>query len=342
MLLRSLAMFFAILCALGTAARASGGAYDPTAFWLDLRPLGEPASTIFLAVTAISLAAFAVNARSRWMAMVLLLVAAIAMADAVRFYALLSYGRIESSFPIAMSALVCAAFVGMAMKMIAKAPSGQGEKEEKQEGGEETAVEHRVATAGPPESSSTPRPSIFGLLGRACLYPVLIGAWAAAFALLQMWCYGKTDYSRPADVIVVLGARVYEDGRLSDALADRVRTGVKLFQQGRAPRLIMSGGPDEPAAMRDFAVSLGVPEPAIDLDPAGVNTRATLDYLAGKHRSERVLAVSHFYHLPRIQLAATQRHLRVLTVPADESYTLSQMPRYVAREVAAFWYYLFI
>jgi len=335
MLCRSLAMFFAILCALGAAARVSGGGFDPTPFWLDLRPLEEPGSTLLLVVAMIALGAFGLGTRSRWLALLVWLLAAIALVDAIRFYALIHYGRIESSFPVAMSLLICAAFAVLAWKMSAKLPRGQEEKTQEKHRSADDAF---PASAAPPRSSAS---SAFLAPWRLGVHLLLIGAWATLFALSQMWCYGKTDYSRPADAIVVLGARVYDDGRLSDALADRVRTGVKLFHERRAPLLIMSGGPDEPGPMRDFAMSLDVPESAIELDPAGVNTRATIDYLSRNHRADRVLAVSHFYHLPRIQLAATQSRLHVLTVPADESYTLSQMPRYVAREVVAFWVYLF-
>src|SRR5262249_1030878 len=66
--------------------------------------------------------------------------------------------------------------------------------------------------------------------------------WAVAFALLQMLCFGRTDYSRPADAIVVFGARAYADGSPSLALADRVRTGCALWRRGLAPLLVLSGG----------------------------------------------------------------------------------------------------
>src|SRR5438045_984203 len=46
--------------------------------------------------------------------------------------------------------------------------------------------------------------------------------------LLHLFSYGATDYTRPADAIVVFGARVYEDGSPSLALEDRVRHGARL------------------------------------------------------------------------------------------------------------------
>jgi hypothetical protein len=53
----------------------------------------------------------------------------------------------------------------------------------------------------------------------------------------------------------------------------------------------------------------------------------------------RVLAVSHFYHLPRIKLSYQRAGFEVYTVPARQKYLLSQMPYNMAREVAAFWAY---
>ena len=72
-------------------------------------------------------------------------------------------------------------------------------------------------------------------LGRTwAVLTVVMGAllFLAGFPLAQMWFFGKTDYRRSADVIVVPGARVYSDGTLSQALADRVRTACELYQHG--------------------------------------------------------------------------------------------------------------
>lgn len=169
------------------------------------------------------------------------------------------------------------------------------------------------------------------------------------FPLAQIFFFGKTDYRRSADAAVVFGARTYADGSLSLALSDRVRTACALKREGLVKTLIFSGGPGdgsvhETAAMRRFAMELGVPDDAIVLDPNGLNTRATLEFLRGwmkAHETRRVLAVSHFYHLPRIKLESQRLGIETLTVPARESRPLVKMPWLVAREVAALWkYYL--
>jgi uncharacterized SAM-binding protein YcdF (DUF218 family) len=166
-------------------------------------------------------------------------------------------------------------------------------------------------------------------------------ASAIAFPIAQIATFGMTDYRRPADLIVVFGAKAYADGTPSDALADRVRTACALYRAGLAPRLLFSGGPGEPAAMQHLAATLGVPEAAILRDAQGVNTESTArNTVALLHAPTRVLAVSHFYHLPRIKMTYQRYGSEVYTVPCADTVPTS-MPFNVAREVAAFWrYYL--
>jgi vancomycin permeability regulator SanA len=171
-------------------------------------------------------------------------------------------------------------------------------------------------------------------------------ALAVLFPLAQVTFFGLTDYRRPADAAVVLGAKVHDDGRLSSSLRDRVDTGIELYREGLVPTLVMSGGigangVDEAVAMRDYAVSLGVPADDILCDSKGVNTdatvRNTLDLL-GDGTGE-VLVVSQFYHLPRIKLAYQAAGRRVYTVPAGEKVPIGKTPLFVAREVPGFWVY---
>ena len=170
----------------------------------------------------------------------------------------------------------------------------------------------------------------------------------ASFPALQFIGYGMTDYSRPAQAVVVFGARTYADGSLSQALTDRVRTASRLVTDGYAPLLVCSGGPGdgdvhEVEAMRDFAISLGVPPDAIRLDRGGVSTEATVRNTAELFEREgidTILGVSHDFHLPRIRMAYQRAGIeRVATVPARVEYVLNQTPYLWVRETAAFWVY---
>jgi vancomycin permeability regulator SanA len=180
---------------------------------------------------------------------------------------------------------------------------------------------------------------------------VVIVATAAAcvllFPLTQIFFFGKTDYRRKADVAVVFGARAYANGQPSDALADRVRTASELYRDGTVAKLIFSGGPGDGAiheteSMRRFAVELGVKEEDIVLDTAGLSTQDTVKNtipLIEELGGQRVLAVSHYFHLPRIKMTYQRGGVEVYTIPAKESYVLRQTPFLLLRETAAWWVY---
>ncbi len=160
------------------------------------------------------------------------------------------------------------------------------------------------------------------------------------FPLFQILCFGNTDYRRPADVAVVLGAKVYPDGTLSDALGDRMSTACELWRQGLAPRLLLSGGAEEVKGMRAFALAQGIPPESLLLDPAGLTTEATVENSLPSLPG-RVLVVSHFYHLPRIKMAYRRFGREVWTVPSPQRRKLTALPWFLLRECAALWsYYL--
>lgn len=103
---------------------------------------------------------------------------------------------------------------------------------------------------------------------------------------------------------IVFGAAVWSDGQLSHVLADRVRTAADLYHAGTVQKLVMSGDNrfewyNEPAAMRAYAQSLGVPQEAIVLDYAGRRTYDTC--YRGLHifGIERAVLVTQAYHQPR-------------------------------------------
>jgi uncharacterized SAM-binding protein YcdF (DUF218 family) len=111
--------------------------------------------------------------------------------------------------------------------------------------------------------------------------------------------------------------------------------------------VLFSGGPgdgavDEPESMRRLARTLGVPSEAILLDPNGINTESTVRNTLARlpMKSLRILAVSHFYHLPRIKMTFQRYGAEVWTVPCGISVP-REMPFNIVREDVAFWaYYL--
>lgn len=313
---RGLAVFiggFSLLNVIGDLLRPG---YDANIWWIDFRPFPQIVARVCLIAAALLLPAYACLPNlSRWRKAATLLVAGmlagVAAWNTVNFYVLLYNRQIDAGVPIPFSLFVFVSVLVLIPTLAADRPRRQRRR-----------IEWIAALA-------------------------TIGLCLIAFPLGQMVCFGRTDYRRKADVIVVLGARAYADGTPSDALADRVRTACRLYLDKLAPKVIMSGGPGdgpvhETEAMRRMAVSLGVPNEAILLDPHGTGTRATVRNtvaLFDRLKARRVMVVSHFYHLPRIKMCYQQQGWEVYTVPARESYALTWMPYYVLREVVALWVY---
>lgn len=118
-----------------------------------------------------------------------------------------------------------------------------------------------------------------------------------------------------ADVIIVYGRGVFPDGTLYPDSKSRVKKAVELFNNGAAPRIMMSGGishnersktvTTEANAMREYAVSLGINEQNIVLEDVSSHTIANA-YLSKKRFCEPnnwkdLLIVTSRDHMPRAQ-----------------------------------------
>lgn len=117
----------------------------------------------------------------------------------------------------------------------------------------------------------------------------------------------EPDTFAPADVIMVFGAGMDEDGTLHYSSILRVEKAVALYQKGVAPALHMSGGrarSDGPSAgdqMRDPAVSLGVSHDVITVETRSLSTlHNALFSLPDLPQNGRIIAVSEGFHLPRV------------------------------------------
>lgn len=262
--------------------------------------------------------------------------AVMALMNAVQFFRGLHDGRFASSWPVP-SSLVLAGYLLAHVWFVFRAPTPAA-----------SMLEASLLDTHDPETPCPPRVIWARSTLARLVAPLGFGLFCGAAVMFHLHAFGLTDYRRPADAALVLGAKVYANGRPSEALAERVDTAVELYQRGLVKRLIMSGGIDpngqsEPATMRLRALAAGVPDEAIVIDEHGNNTKASVEntaVLVREHQIRSVLAVSHYHHLARIKLLATQAGLPCYTVPADEGETmLRRTPFYVLRETAALAYY---
>jgi uncharacterized SAM-binding protein YcdF (DUF218 family) len=98
----------------------------------------------------------------------------------------------------------------------------------------------------------------------------------------RIWDQGGRDEARKADAIVVLGAAQY-NGTPSPVFEARLDHAVRLYKDGIAPVLIVTGGKGRPGdttteaeAARDYAIAQGVPASKILVED---QSRTTLEQL---------------------------------------------------------------
>ncbi|MBF4516329.1 YdcF family protein [Flavobacterium sp. ANB] len=121
---------------------------------------------------------------------------------------------------------------------------------------------------------------------------------------------GLADNGKNADVAVILGNKVNEDGTLSERLEKRLECGLNLYRNYRVKKIIVSGGLGkegfyEGDKMRDFLIANKVPDTAIIVDNLGNNTRATVlntMKLKDSLHFKSIIVVSQYYHVTRTKM----------------------------------------
>lgn len=126
-----------------------------------------------------------------------------------------------------------------------------------------------------------------------------------------------------ARVAIVFGAGLWRDGSPTPVLRDRVATAAQLYFTGKVEKLLMSGDNseihyNEPGAMREYALALGIPEDAIVLDYAGRRTYDTCFRAREIFGIDEALLVTQQFHLPRALYVCNQLGLRAAGVAADQ------------------------
>lgn len=197
------------------------------------------------------------------------------------------------------------------------------------------------------EEAPRPRRSRGRRILRALFSLTLLAFVAFAALCLFIDIYGHQDYARPADAILVFGARVAADHQPGDSLRARTRQAVSLYERKLAPRIIFTGGvgdytPTEAQAAATLAIQLGVPERDIFLETTSKDTTQNVQNAARlycrKNGWNRVIAVSDPYHLWRVARDCRAAGLTPYTSPARNcarNRNLSQRAIWTARDALA-------
>ncbi len=187
---------------------------------------------------------------------------------------------------------------------------------------------------------------LFKALTRFVFYLTLGGVGILVLSRLLTglvgWARTYSEDEVPArPVAIVFGAGLTRSGDASAVLRDRIRTAADLYLAGKVEKLLMTGDNstleyNEPAAMREYALSLGIPDEDIVLDYAG---RRTYDscYRAGEiFGVEQAILITQDFHLPRALYLCNMLGVDGVGVVANNyNYRRMSLLFWNARELAA-------
>lgn len=190
------------------------------------------------------------------------------------------------------------------------------------------------------------------ILKRVLLIALLAAILYFAAFMSAIHIAGTKDNTRPADVIIVLGAGLRPDGRPGPALTRRSMRAADLWHEGIAPNVICAGGQaeslprSEADACREILRNNGLPPSAILLEDKSRSTEENALF-SSQLMEERgwtsAVLVSDSYHMLRAGWLFTQRGIEAYTspVPAQRIHHPHSYPHSLLREFLAFhWQFL--
>jgi len=142
-------------------------------------------------------------------------------------------------------------------------------------------------------------------------------------------------------VAIVFGAGLWRDGSPTPILQDRVETGARLYFAGKVEKILMTGDNslveyNEPEAMRQYALKLGVPDSVIVLDYAGRRTYDSCYRAKEIFRVKSAILVTQQFHLARALFLCNALGLDGVGVEANNlTYRKSSLFFWNLRELPA-------
>lgn len=147
------------------------------------------------------------------------------------------------------------------------------------------------------------------------------------------------DEIKDVDTIIVLGAKVYDDGRLSLMLKDRLDKTIEVYNKLDIKKVIVSGDSedsdyDETSWMKEYLINNGIPEEDIIVDIYGLSTYDSIYRLKNVYGINKSIIITQKYHLYRSLYIANSLGIEAYGIPASGEHYFGQNIREL-REILA-------
>jgi len=148
-----------------------------------------------------------------------------------------------------------------------------------------------------------------------------------------------------AQAVLVLGAAVYRDGRLSAVFQDRASVALEVYKAGKVKKILVSGDHsvgnyDEVNAAKKFFLKNGVPGQDLFVDYAGFDTYSSIYRAKNVFQVDSIIISTQNFHLPRAMFLAQSLGVEAIGIGADlQSYDLGfyNVLRENGARAKAFW-----
>ncbi|MDD5725904.1 MAG: ElyC/SanA/YdcF family protein [Patescibacteria group bacterium] len=133
--------------------------------------------------------------------------------------------------------------------------------------------------------------------------------------------YSQKDVpSKP--VIMILGASLKPDGQPSDALLDRLKVGLELYNHHKGSLVLVTGDDgkfytDEVSVMKNYLVQAGVTSSSILVDGHGYRTYESCSRAKKEFNITQAIIVTQNFHLPRALYLCNKLGVQSVGVSAD-------------------------
>lgn len=141
------------------------------------------------------------------------------------------------------------------------------------------------------------------------------------------------------DTLIVLGAKVHDDGRLSLMLKDRLDKTIEVYNELDIKTVVVSGDSehkdyDETTKMKEYLINNGIPEENIIVDIYGLSTYDSIYRLKNVYGINKSIIITQKYHLYRSLYIANSLGIEAYGIPASGEDYFGQTSREI-REILA-------
>jgi SanA protein len=122
---------------------------------------------------------------------------------------------------------------------------------------------------------------------------------------------------------LVLGAKVFNNGNLSDIFKDRLDTALELYNNKKVTKILVSGDHgtkeyDEVNAAKNYLLEKGVTPEDIFLDHAGFDTYDSLYRAKAIFEVKSLIITTQNFHLPRAVYLGNKMNIETYGLSADK------------------------